>query len=306
VSLLTEVVHAPVMLKEAVDLLNPHAGGIYVDCTLGGGGHAKEILSRIGERGHLIAFDKDRHAIERSQKVLAPYLNRVTIVHRDYRFLAEVLRELEIAEVDGILFDLGVSSYQVLEPERGFSYNYDAPLDMRMDDSSATTAADLVNTLSEKELGDIIYRFGEERWARRIASFIVEQRKKAPIKTTGQLTEIIKAAIPAAARRKGPHPARRTFMALRIAVNDELSGLEEGLRAGISFLKAGGRIVVISFHSLEDRIVKRIFREYAASNILRILTKKPLIPSEEEVLVNPRSRSAKIRAAEKDDASRVI
>ncbi len=303
---MTEVVHAPVMLKEAVDLLNPHAGGIYVDCTLGGGGHAKEILSRIGERGHLIAFDKDRHAIERSQKVLAPYLNRVTIVHRDYRFLAEVLRELEIAEVDGILFDLGVSSYQVLEPERGFSYNYDAPLDMRMDDSSATTAADLVNTLSEKELGDIIYRFGEERWARRIASFIVEQRKKAPIKTTGQLTEIIKAAIPAAARRKGPHPARRTFMALRIAVNDELSGLEEGLRAGISFLKAGGRIVVISFHSLEDRIVKRIFREYAASNILRILTKKPLIPSEEEVLVNPRSRSAKIRAAEKDDASRVI
>ena len=303
---MSEVVHAPVMLKEAVDLLNPHAGGIYVDCTLGGGGHAKEILSRIGERGHLIAFDKDRHAIERSQKVLAPYLNRVTIVHRDYRFLAEVLRELEIAEVDGILFDLGVSSYQVLEPERGFSYNYDAPLDMRMDDSSATTAADLVNTLSEKELGDIIYRFGEERWARRIASFIVEQRKKAPIKTTGQLTEIIKAAIPAAARRKGPHPARRTFMALRIAVNDELSGLEEGLRAGISFLKAGGRIVVISFHSLEDRIVKRIFREYAASNILRILTKKPLIPSEEEVLVNPRSRSAKIRAAEKDDASRVI
>ncbi len=291
---MTEVVHAPVMLKEAVDLLNPHAGGIYVDCTLGGGGHAKEILSRIGERGHLIAFDKDRHAIERSQKVLAPYLNRVTIVHRDYRFLAEVLRELEIAEVDGILFDLGVSSYQVLEPERGFSYNYDAPLDMRMDDSSATTAADLVNTLSEKELGDIIYRFGEERWARRIASFIVEQRKKAPIKTTGQLTEIIKAAIPAAARRKGPHPARRTFMALRIAVNDELSGLEEGLRAGISFLKAGGRIVVISFHSLEDRIVKRIFREYAASNILRILTKKPLIPSEEEVLVNPRSRSSRV------------
>lgn len=303
---MTEVVHAPVMLKEAVALLNPHEGGIYVDCTLGGGGHAKEILSRIGEAGHLIAFDKDRHAIERAQKALAPYLNQVTIVHRDYRFLVDVLQELQIAEVDGILFDLGVSSYQVLEPERGFSYNYDAPLDMRMDDSSPTTAADLVNTLSEKELGDIIYRFGEERWARRIASFIVEQRKKAPIKTTGQLTEIIKAAIPAAARRKGPHPARRTFMALRIAVNDELSGLEEGLRAGISFLRAGGRIVVISFHSLEDRIVKRIFKEYAASKILRILTKKPIVPSEEEVLVNPRSRSAKLRAAEKDDQSRVI
>jgi len=294
------------MLKEAVDLLNPQKGGIYVDCTLGGGGHAKEILSRIGETGRLIAFDKDRHAIERSQEVLAPYLDQVTIVHRDYRFLAEVLRKLQVPEVDGILFDLGVSSYQVLEPERGFSYNYDAPLDMRMDDSSPTTAADLVNTLSEKELGEIIYRFGEERWARRIASFIVEQRKKAPIKTTGQLTEIIKAAIPAAARRKGPHPARRTFMALRIAVNDELSGLEEGLRAGISFLKPGGRIAVISFHSLEDRIVKRIFKEYAASKILRILTKKPLVPSEEEVLVNPRSRSAKLRAAEKDDQSRVI
>ncbi len=298
---MTEVVHAPVMLKEAVDLLNPQEGGIYVDCTLGGGGHAKEILSRVGETGHLIAFDKDRHAIERSQKVLAPYLDRVTFMHRDYRFLADVLKELQIDGVDGILFDLGVSSYQVLEPERGFSYNYDAPLDMRMDDSSATTAADLVNTLSEQELGDIIYRFGEERWARRIASFIVEQRKKAPIKTTGQLTQIIKTAIPAAARRKGPHPARRTFMALRIAVNDELSGIEKGLRAGISFLKAGGRIVVISFHSLEDRIVKRIFREYAASsqNSLRILTKKPLVPSEQEVLVNPRSRSAKLRAAEK-------
>ncbi len=298
---MTEVVHAPVMLKEAVDLLNPHEGGIYVDCTLGGGGHAKEILSRVGETGYLIAFDKDQHAIKRSQKVLAPYLDRVTFAHRDYRFLTDVLQELKIDEVDGILFDLGVSSYQLLEPERGFSYNYDAPLDMRMDDSSATTAADLVNTLSEKELGDIIYRFGEERWARRIASFIVEQRKKAPINTTGQLTQIIKAAIPAAARRKGPHPARRTFMALRIAVNDELSGIEEGLRAGISFLKPGGRIVVISFHSLEDRIVKRIFREYAASSqkILQILTKKPLVPSEQEVLVNPRSRSAKIRAAEK-------
>ncbi len=298
---MTEVIHAPVMLKEAVDLLNLREGGTYVDCTLGGGGHAKEILGQIGDRGHLIAFDKDKYAIERSQKVLAPYLDRVTIVHRDYRCMADVLRKLEIVEVDGVLFDLGVSSYQVMEPERGFSYNYDASLDMRMDDRSAVTAADLVNTLSEKELADLIYRYGEERWARRIALFVVEQRKKTPIKTTGQLTEIIKAAIPAAARRKGPHPARRTFMALRIAVNDELSGIEEGLRAGISFLKAGGRIVVISFHSLEDRIVKRIFREYAASSqkILQILTKKPLVPSEQEVLVNPRSRSAKIRAAEK-------
>jgi 16S rRNA (cytosine1402-N4)-methyltransferase len=296
-----EVQHAPVMLKEAIEFLAPQEGGTYVDCTLGSGGHAREILSLIGPTGRLIGFDKDEAALNRSKEVLAPYLEQVVFIHSDFRQMVEVLHELQIGEVDGILFDLGVSSNQFLEPERGFSYNYDTFLDMRMDQSSATTAADLVNTLSEKELADIIFRYGEERWARRIASFIVDWRKKSSVTTTGQLVEIIKAAIPARARRTGPHPARRTFMALRIAVNDELTGAEAGLRAGISLLKQGGRIVAISFHSLEDRIVKNVFREYGhhSRNEIRILTKKPIIPEAAEVKANSRSRSAKLRAAEK-------
>jgi 16S rRNA (cytosine1402-N4)-methyltransferase len=296
-----EVKHAPVMLKEAIEFLAPQEGGIYVDCTLGSGGHAKEILRLIGPTGRLIGFDKDESALNRSKEVLAPYLEQVVFIHSDFRQMVEFLHDLQIDKVDGILFDLGVSSNQVLEPERGFSYNYDAFLDMRMDQSSATTAADLVNTLSEKELADIIFRYGEERWARRIASFIVDWRKKSSVTMTGQLVEIIKAAIPARARRTGPHPARRTFMALRIAVNDELTGAEEGLRAGISLLKQGGRIVVISFHSLEDRIVKSVFREYGwhSRNEIHILTKKPIVPEAAEIEANPRSRSAKLRAAEK-------
>lgn len=301
VLLVAEVEHIPVMLETALDLLALKEGGTYVDCTLGGGGHAGEILRRIGPGGRLIGFDKDGKALERIKDVLAPYLDRVTLVKRDFRHLALVLQKLEVVQVDGILFDLGVSSYQLLDPERGFSYNYDAPLDMRMDEGSQTTAKDLVNYLSEGELAAIIFRYGEEKWARRIARFIVEQRKKAPITTTQQLVEIIKDAIPAAARRKGPHPARRTFQALRIAVNDELAGIEEGVRAGIPFLRAGGRIVVITFHSLEDRIVKNIFREYAGASpkVLQIITKKPLVPSPEECRQNPRARSAKLRAAEK-------
>ncbi|MDN5365256.1 MAG: rRNA (cytosine1402-N4)-methyltransferase [Thermacetogenium sp.] len=299
VLLVAEVEHIPVMLETALDLLALKEGGTYVDCTLGGGGHAGEILRRIGPRGRLIGFDKDGKALERIKDVLAPYLDRVTLVKRDFRHLALVLQKLEVVQVDGILFDLGVSAYQLLDPERGFSYNYDAPLDMRMDEGSQTTAKDLVNSLSERELADIIFRYGEEKWARRIARFIVERRESAPITTTQQLVEIIKDAIPAAARRKGPHPARRTFQALRIAVNDELAGIEEGVRAGIPFLSAGGRIVVITFHSLEDRIVKNIFREYAGASILQIITKKPLVPSPAECRQNPRARSAKLRAAEK-------
>lgn len=298
---MTETKHAPVMLREAVAYLAPREGGTYVDCTLGGGGHAQEIMKGIGPAGRLIGFDKDASALQRAKEVLAPYLDQVVFIHSDYRRLASVLQGMQISEVDGVLFDLGVSSYQVLDPERGFSYKYDAFLDMRMDEEAKTTAADLVNGLAERELAEIIFRYGEERWGRRIASFIVERRRRNPIESTLQLAEIIKAAIPARARRTGPHPARRTFMALRIAVNDELAGAEEGLKAGISVLKAGGRIVAISFHSLEDRIVKNVFREYAASSrsALRILTKKPLLPEAGEVNANPRSRSAKMRAAEK-------
>jgi 16S rRNA (cytosine1402-N4)-methyltransferase len=289
------------MPREAVAYLAPREGGTYVDCTLGGGGHAQEIMKGIGPAGRLIGFDKDASALQRAKEVLAPYLDQVVFIHSDYRRLASVLQGMQISEVDGVLFDLGVSSYQVLDPERGFSYKYDAFLDMRMDEEAKTTAADLVNGLAERELAEIIFRYGEERWGRRIASFIVERRRRNPIESTLQLAEIIKAAIPARARRTGPHPARRTFMALRIAVNDELAGAEEGLKAGISVLKAGGRIVAISFHSLEDRIVKNVFREYAASSrsALRILTKKPLLPEAGEVNANPRSRSAKMRAAEK-------
>ncbi len=298
---MTETKHAPVMPREAVAYLAPREGGTYVDCTLGGGGHAQEIMKGIGPAGRLIGFDKDASALQRAKEVLAPYLDQVVFIHSDYRRLASVLQGMQISEVDGVLFDLGVSSYQVLDPERGFSYKYDAFLDMRMDEEAKTTAADLVNGLAERELAEIIFRYGEERWGRRIASFIVERRRRNPIESTLQLAEIIKAAIPARARRTGPHPARRTFMALRIAVNDELAGAEEGLKAGISVLKAGGRIVAISFHSLEDRIVKNVFREYAASSrsALRILTKKPLLPEAGEVNANPRSRSAKMRAAEK-------
>lgn len=298
---MTEVEHTPVMLKEVVEFLAPQEGGIYVDCTLGGGGHSKEILNLIGPTGRLIGLDKDESALRRSKEILAPYFEQVVFIHSDFRRMADILQELQIGQVDGILFDLGVSSYQVLEPERGFSYKYDAALDMRMNTEAKTTAADLVNNLSEKELAEIIFRYGEERWARRIASFIVDRRKRTPINSTAQLVEIVKAAIPARARRRGPHPARRTFMALRIAVNDELAGVEEGLRAGITFLRPGGRIVAISFHSLEDRIVKHVFREHAAPSrsVIRILTKKPLLPETEEVKANPRSRSAKLRAAEK-------
>lgn len=298
---MSKVVHRAVMLEEAIEFLALQEGGTYVDCTLGAGGHSAEILRRIGPQGRLIGLDKDRSALERTKEALAPYLAQVTFVHRDFRHLADVLQEQAIDQVDGILFDLGVSSYQVLEPERGFSYSFDAPLDMRMDDCSETTAADLVNSLPERELANIIFRYGEERWSRRIAKFIVERRERKTVTTTGQLVEIIKDAIPAAARRKGPHPARRTFQALRIAVNDELAGVEEGIRAGIPFLRRGGRIVVISFHSLEDRIVKNIFREYARApeGLLSILTKKPLVPSQKEIKQNPRSRSAKLRAAEK-------
>lgn len=309
-----EIEHQPVMLEETLAYLAPKEGGIYVDCTLGAGGHAKEILARIGPSGRLIGIDRDREALVRAKERLAEFGEQVTYVAGDFRNLKDILKEVGIGSVDGLLFDLGVSSFQLLDPRRGFSYMYDAPLDMRMDETAEITAADLVNNLSEEQLASLIKQYGEERWAKRIASFIVERRKKHPFRTTGELVEVIKAAIPAAARRKGHHPAKRTFQALRIAVNDELNALVEGLRAGISLLRESGRIVVISFHSLEDRIVKKTFLEFASSsnnvndNVnddrcgkkrLRILTKKPLVPTAEEIKINPRARSAKLRAAER-------
>lgn len=310
----TKYIHTPVMVKEVIESLNLKKGGIYVDCTLGGGGHSLAILQQIGVEGHLVALDCDPEAIIAAKKHLAGYSNQVNFIQKNFKALSQVLKELYISSVDGIFFDLGVSSYQLDNLERGFSYNYNAPLDMRMDPGQDFSAKELVNSFSEKELANIIKKYGEERWAGRIASFIVKARTRQPITTTGQLVEIIKSAIPASTRRKGHHPAKKTFQALRILVNKELDNLATAIRTGVNFLKPGGRICVISFHSLEDRIVKETFKELATSctcptevpvctcnrqPLLKIITRRPLIPAKAEVVVNPRARSAKLRVAER-------
>ncbi|MBE3584896.1 16S rRNA (cytosine(1402)-N(4))-methyltransferase RsmH [Desulfofundulus thermocisternus] len=307
-------VHQPVMLEEVVAWLNPQDGGTYVDCTVGGGGHAAAILEKSGPGSRLIGLDQDPLALEAAARRLAPYGERVTLVKENFVNLARVLDELGVAAVNGVLFDLGVSSPQVDVPERGFSYHHDGPLDMRMDPSSPCTAADLINKLPEEELAGIIARYGEERWARRIASFIVQKRRQEPVTSTLQLVEIIKEAIPARYRRSGPHPARRTFQALRIAVNRELEVLPGALDQAVDLLASGGRILVITFHSLEDRIVKNLFRRRAnpctcppgfpqctcgQKPALRVLVPGGITPSPEEIEANPRSRSARLRVAEK-------
>lgn len=306
--------HLPVLLEETMGGLNLKPGGIYVDCTAGGGGHSMEILKRTSPDGRLIALDQDPDAVVAVNRRLAPYNGRFTVVRENFAHLVKVLEQLGSGPVDGVLMDLGVSSYQLDNPARGFSYMHDAPLDMRMDPTGQVTAAVLVNTLGAGELAEIIRRYGEERWATRIASFIISERQNVSITTTGQLVEVIKAAIPASARRQGPHPAKRTFQALRIAVNGELELLEGALRAAVDVLAPGGRICVITFHSLEDRTVKNVFRELAGScrcprdfprcvcgaqALIKVITGRPVTPSEEELNYNPRSRSAKLRIAEK-------
>ncbi len=294
--------------------LNIAPGRRIVDCTLGGAGHSAAILERLGPEGMLIGLDRDPAALAAASERLRPFEGRVHLVHANFDRLEEVLKSLDITEVNGVLYDLGVSSPQLDVAERGFSFHEDAALDMRMDPGSPVTAADLVNDLPVSELADIIRRYGEERWAGRIARFIDEARKRAPVTTTGQLAEIVKNAVPAAARRTGPHPARRTFQALRIAVNNELEALETSLRQAVEVLAPRGRICVISYHSLEDRIVKRIFRDYAVHckcppglpvcrcgvvPKLKLVTRRPVQPSEAEISENPRARSAKLRVAEK-------
>ncbi|NLB74153.1 MAG: 16S rRNA (cytosine(1402)-N(4))-methyltransferase RsmH [Firmicutes bacterium] len=294
--------HTPVMLDEVVWLMNSKPGGVYIDCTLGSGGHALGLLEFAGAGARIIGIDRDQDAISTAKQELRHFSDNVTFVHGKFSDLQDIVMSLNVAQVDGILFDLGVSSYQLDEPERGFSFMEDGPLDMRMNRGNGQSARDLVNNLPAEELRDILKIYGEERWAVRIAEFIVRRRDKAPIVTTGELVDIVKAAIPARARRSGPHPARRTFQALRIAVNRELDELRLGLDQAIKILCPGGRLVVISYHSLEDRIVKTMFLRMSGSknqDCLRILTKKPVIPCEEEVISNPRSRSAKLRAAEK-------
>ena len=289
-------IHQPVLLSKVLAYLIEQRDGVYIDCTLGGGGHAEAMLKCLSSEAQLLGIDQDSIALAAAANRLEPYKRQITLVHGNFSRLESIWRDTGLAAPMGILFDLGVSSPQLDDKGRGFSYQEDAPLDMRMDQKQLFTAAQLLNTWSEKEIARIIIQYGEERWAARIASFIVQQRARKPLATTGELVDLIKAAIPAAARRRGPHPARRTFQALRIAVNKELEVLSSGLKAAANILAPGGRIVVISFHSLEDRIAKQTFRGLAAENNFTILTKKPIIPTNEEIEQNPRARSSKLRA----------
>ena len=305
--------HVSVLLNECLEGLNIKENGIYVDGTLGGAGHSSEILKRLSKEGRLIGIDQDTDALKAAKERLKDYSN-VTFVHSNFSNIENVLNNLNIDGVDGILMDLGVSSYQLDEGERGFSYMKDAPLDMRMNRENDFSAYNVVNEYSEEDLYRIIRDYGEEKFAKRIASFIVENRQKKNIETTLELVEIIKNAIPAKARREGPHPAKRTFQAIRIEVNSELSILNKTIEDGVEKLNKGGRMAIITFHSLEDRIVKNKFRDLAVScrcpkefpvcvcgekAKVKIISRKAIEPTKEEVEINPRSRSAKLRVIEK-------
>lgn len=305
--------HVSVLLNECLDALNIKEDGIYVDGTLGGAGHSSEILKRLSQEGRLIGIDQDTDALKAAQNRLQNF-NNVTFVHNNFHNIKQILDELDIEEVDGILMDLGVSSYQLDKGERGFSYMKDAPLDMRMNRDNEFSAYDVVNTYSEEELYRIIRDYGEEKFAKRIATFIVNARVEKNIETTLELVEIIKNAIPAKARREGPHPAKRTFQAIRIEVNSELSILNRAIEDGVDKLSKGGRMAIITFHSLEDRIVKNKFRDLAVScrcprefpicvcgekAKVKVISRKAIEPTKEEVEINPRSRSAKLRVIEK-------
>jgi 16S rRNA (cytosine1402-N4)-methyltransferase len=289
--------HVPVMTAEVVDLLRPGRGGLFVDCTVGLGGHSRALLEAGAAR--VIGLDRDPAALARARDTLAPWRDRVELVHADYRALEEILDQRQIPRVDGALADLGVSSLQLDAAGRGFSFQRDEPLDMRMDQTSGETAADLVARASERELADAIFQYGEERFSRRIARALVAARRDAPVVTTGRLASIVRRAIP----RRGSmriDPATRTFQALRIWVNGELDGLDRFVEAAARRLRAGARLVVITFHSLEDRIVKHTLRALQQREaLLQVLTRKPVVPGDQEVERNPRARSAKLRAAER-------
>ncbi len=306
--------HQPVLLEETIANLVWKKDGLYVDCTLGAGGHSEAILKQ-SPKCRIIGIDQDQEAIQAASERLAPYGDRAIFVWNNFRNFRQIMADLNIRHVDGILIDLGISSPQLDHGERGFSYQQDAPLDMRMNQQAdIPSAEELINQSSEEELTDIIFRYGEERWAKRIAAFICERRKESPIKTTGELVSIIKAAIPKKVRESGHHPAKKTFQALRIAVNDELNIIAPTMEAAAEYLSPGGRLAVISFHSLEDRIVKDSLKFLAKDcicpphqivctcdkkQLIHILTRKPILPSEHELEENPRARSAKLRVGER-------
>ncbi len=306
--------HVSVLLEECLEGLHIKPIGIYVDGTLGGAGHSSQICKRLSKEGHLIGIDQDNNALDVSRERLKNVNPQVSIVKSNFEQVDEVLDQLGIEKIDGMLIDLGVSSHQLDEASRGFSYMQDAPLDMRMNQESTYSAYEVVNTLSEEALHRLIRDYGEEKWAKRIAQFIVSEREKKPIQTTFELVEVIKKAIPHGARKDGPHPAKRTFQAIRIEVNRELDIIEPTIRKVVSRLKVGGRLCIITFHSLEDRIVKQTFkqlenpctcsREFPVCICgkmpeVKVISRKPILPTEEEVEVNPRSRSAKLRIIEK-------
>ena len=304
--------HISVLLNECIDNLNITPDGIYVDGTMGGGGHSLEIAKRL-TTGRLICIDQDPNAHEAAGKRLAEYKDRITFVRDNFGNIANILDSLGIEKIDGMLLDIGVSSHQLDEAERGFSYQQDAPLDMRMNPDRPFSAYDVVNGYDEDELDRVIFTYGEERWARRIAQVIVKEREAKPIETTGELVDIIKKAVPKGARKDGPHPAKRTFQAIRIEVNGELEVLQRAIDDVAARLAVGGRLCIITFHSLEDRIVKEAFRKQENPCICppqfpvcvcgkkplgRVITRKPILPSKEELEENPRSRSAKLRVLE--------
>lgn len=313
---MAEFKHITVLLNEAVDGLNIKPNGTYVDCTLGGGGHSGLILSKLSENGKLYSFDQDITAINFNKDKFKEEneLGQINFIKSNFRNISEELNKRNISGVDGILYDLGVSSPQFDNADRGFSYNYDAPLDMRMDQSQSLTARDVVNDWSYEQLVRIFFRYGEEKFAKSIARRIEKVRQQTPIETTGQLVDLIKEAIPAKARRKGGHPAKKTFQAIRIAVNDELGALEESLEQALDLLNPGGRISVITFQSLEDRLVKVMFKQKTSLPELppglpvipdnqkveyKLITRKPIVPSEDEITHNNRAHSAKLRIIEK-------
>ncbi len=309
-----EFVHRSIMLQETIELLHIKPDGIYVDGTLGGGGHSLEIVKRLNQGGRLIGIDQDGDAIEAAGRRLADYSSQVTIVRSNYARMPEVLHNLGIDKVDGILLDLGVSSYQLDNAQRGFTYRENVPLDMRMDQRQTKTARDIINEYTETELYHMIRDYGEDKFAKNIAKHIVMARNSNPIETTGQLVDIIRESVPAKVRAKGGHPAKKTFQAIRIELNQELDVLKDTLEQMVDLLNNEGRIAVITFHSLEDRIVKRIFRTCENPCICppsfpvctcgripkgRVVTRKPVIPSEEEMQENSRSKSAKLRVFER-------